>query len=49
MYHYAVNNMLKYSKDINKIEDNRPKDYETILEWLHMVQRNYKGFYILGV
>lgn len=34
---------------IKKIEDNRPKDYETILEWLHMVQRNYKGFYILGV
>jgi hypothetical protein len=21
MYHYAVNNMLKYSKDINKIYD----------------------------
>lgn len=34
---------------IKKIEGNRPKDYETILEWLHMVQRNYKGFYILGV
>ena len=34
---------------IKKIESNKPKDYETILVWLHMVQKNYKGFYILGV
>ena len=32
-----------------KIESKKPKDYETILVWLHMVQKNYKGFYILGV
>lgn len=43
-----------YSSDeletiIKKIESKKPKDYETILVWLHMVQKNYKGFYILGV
>lgn len=34
---------------IKKIKDNKPKDYDTILEWLYMIQRNYKGFYILGM
>lgn len=44
--YYSLNDLEAI---IKKIEDTRPKDYETILEWLHMVKRNYKGFYILGV
>ncbi len=44
--YYSLNELETIVKKIN---DNRPKDYETILEWLQMVQRNYKGFYILGV
>jgi hypothetical protein len=38
MYHYAVNNMLKYSKDINKIYD----DCLTHFSKLAIFKKSYK-------
>lgn len=38
MYHYAVNNMLKYSKDINKIYDDRL----TYFSKLAIFKKSYK-------
>ena len=38
MYHYAVNNMLKYSKDINKIYD----DCLTHFSKLAILKKSYK-------
>ena len=34
---------------IQEIEKKKPKDYKTILDWLQIVKKYYKGFYILGI
>lgn len=42
MYHYAVNNMLKYSKDINKIHDDCLTHFSKLAIFKKVIKKNKK-------
>lgn len=44
-YYYNKNAV---GKIINKIIEEKPKDYDKFLEWLE-VAKSYNGFYFLGI
>ena len=48
---YGINfySLQEVENIIHEIEEKKPKDYKTILDWLQVVKTYYKGFYILGI